>query len=282
MQTTTFLGFTKLLIVALLASALAVTASGAKPTIPGPVKVVLESRADHRFHFSDGYEGHWLWLRSDDTYVSIYRGDTGIVVTEDHGRWAVQGSRLVLDAQFKARDIETPEFDILVQDICGVDMLPELRRRIAIRVSRPNAAANVDVISAIRDGGKRYRCGAITLVKGSSDAPMLRHMLQAIDAYLAHPSDRQRFSFDAYAYRDRTFLVPVDPGPAMMRHGLPDIMAEFARDTDNPQYVYLDVSKQFFEQVDACDFPTARGRCEDLTAAMFDTLVRWFPSLRSQ
>lgn len=270
--------FTKAFLAVVVASLM--TSVEAKEAVREPAKIALAPHADHWFHFGEWEIGEWLWLKPDGTYTSIERDDVEKVDTIDRGRWTVDGPRLVLDARIRVRDIETPEFDIHVQDLCGVDMLPELRRRIARIASDPRAVATSGgIFTAFRDGGRHLGCGAFaTMDTMSGGAPMLARMTQAIDAYLAHPADRQRFVFDAYAYRNRTLLIPIDPGPVKMRLGLARVMSEFDRNVGDPQLIYLDVSRQMFEQVDACDFPMAFGWCRDLTTALYETLVRWFPS----
>jgi hypothetical protein len=282
--------------VLVLAIALAANASACGPpgaaaskqvADPVPSRLALAPDVDHFFHFGMNESGEWLWLKRDASYTRVEHDDLGWVWTVDRGAWHVDGSQLMLDAVLRARDIRTRDFEVHFYGACAVGLLPELRRQI---VATRAEGKPIDDVKAGFHAPNR-RCGAyITETpepwKGchaaEPDHPdpsneAIDALIRAIDAYVATPANRHRFVFEAYAYRGQRFLMPVDPGPDAFTTFPSVLHALDQPDHGPPQGVHLEVSRDVFSSVDACDFPAAHGKCQDVAFAMAETLARWFP-----
>jgi hypothetical protein len=255
-----------------------------------PALVPLASGKDYYFEIRTGTDEEALWLRRDGTYTRVYLHDTGGVETDDRGRWTVQGSRLVLDSARRVRDIHSPGYMVEVDDACGIEMLPELRKRIAARIIWNKE--HPGQFLAVRRGGPHGQCGAhafpVDVPYASSprsswdpDDDTLQRLLRAIDHYLAAPANRQRFVYDAYGYRGDMFLLGVDPKPEWL-----DSAVEVADAIDAKKWLLLykvpfASTQRLFESDDVCDFPP-RGeqgfrQCMDLTLILPERFSKMFP-----
>ena len=225
----------------------------------------LDPHLDHYIRdYSEGSD--YYWLRRDGSYKAVHHFDTQWTMTIDHGHWNASGSRMVLRSDGLVPVLRTDDFSINVFNSCGFALLATLRERVSSKRAEPKSASQPDDDIEVRSAAKGpVVCVASVSFTRALDANLLKSFQDTVDAWSKVP-DPERFEFDVWAYRRRTFLidVPAIPGPRSLAPPLAHVKREIDAHPDSPpEFVFYEGTREEFVRADVCDFPRQGPRCLD-------------------
>jgi hypothetical protein len=232
----------------------------------GPVPASPIPGINHYYGADAFTSAEYLHLRADGRYVRV---DAQHMFSEiaDEGRWRLAGGSILLESDWRVRDIEVGEFRVYVFDRCGQEALPELRAKL-LRIrerGEPISSESLEALSVTRRRpspahGPGAFCGASFGHSPDSypakpvPAKRLDTALAAIDAWLAEAPTQNIFEYRGWVYRGERFLVAMQPGTDAVRFTASEIRQQMDKDGGRAPYHFYEITEQDFNRRANCTY----------------------------
>jgi hypothetical protein len=230
------------------------------------IAVEFSAGRDYFFRSDHLTSADYLQLAKDGTYSEV---DVEHMFTQlsDRGSWSSQGNRLILVSDIAVRSIETSHYTVHVFDRCGVELLPQLKKKIAALKSKvADGRVTADQVERLEIRRKAKpplrRCGPSVSMDpgfkfdvGFADAVSLDILNAAIDGYLDDRENQNRFVYDQFSYENHNFLATAAPG----QRAVETTPASFKEAVDResgwtPSFALIEIDKATYDRGVTCTY----------------------------